>query len=527
MTPTATERNTPRWRSEDPLLGWVGAICLASLAFFLRRWHLGTPHQFSFDETYYAKDAWSMLNLGYVRGYVEDADKTILNGNLADLWQDGPSMIVHPEVGKWLIAGGIKVFGMDPAGWRMASAVIGALMVLLMCRFVRRVTGSTVLGLVAGLLLSVDGLQLVLSRLALLDIFLAFFILCGVHCVVADRQWLRDRLAAGVRRRWWQAWWRPWLLLGGVSFGLAVGTKWSALYTLAVFGLLAWLWSAGARRAFGERRPLLRSLVLDAGPAFLALVGVALVTYVASWTGWLMHADAYEEAFSNTQYTSYGGGKAWPTASEPDAEGLGEVTQSLRSLWSYHQDVYTFHSHFLNDSTHIYASKPSTWLVMGRPVGVDAQTDIQPGAQGCDAPTGSTCIRQILLIGNPVIWWGGCLAMVASLLLWIGARDWRHGVAVAGLATTWLPWFLYDDRPIFYFYAIACLPFLVLSLTLAMGHLIGTSDVPTPRRTLGVVVAGSYTVLALLAFAWFWPVWTDVLLTKSEWDARIWFQRWI
>ena len=106
-------------------------------------------------------------------------------------------MIVHPEVGKWLIAGGIKLFGMEPSGWRIASAVVGALMVLVMCRFVRRVTGSTVLGLVAGLLLSIDGLQLVLSRLALLDIFLAFFVLCGVHCVVADRQWLRDRLAAG------------------------------------------------------------------------------------------------------------------------------------------------------------------------------------------------------------------------------------------------------------------------------------------------------------------------------------------
>ena len=162
-------------------------------------------------------------------------------------------MIVHPEVGKWLIAAGIKVFGMDPTGWRTASAVVGALMVLLMCRFARRVTGSTVLGLVAGLLLSVDGLQLVLSRLALLDIFLAFFTLCGVHCVVADRQWLRDRLAAGATRTWW----RPWLVLGGISFGLACGTKWSAVYALAVFGLLAWLWSAGARRAFGQPRPLL------------------------------------------------------------------------------------------------------------------------------------------------------------------------------------------------------------------------------------------------------------------------------
>jgi len=123
VTPSAAERNSPRWRSEDKLPGWVGAICLASLAFFLRRWNLGTPHAFSFDETYYAKDAWSLLNHGYVLRYVEDADKTILNGNVTGLWLDEPSMIVHPEVGKWLIAAGIKVFGMDPTGWRMASAI--------------------------------------------------------------------------------------------------------------------------------------------------------------------------------------------------------------------------------------------------------------------------------------------------------------------------------------------------------------------------------------------------------------------
>jgi len=141
------------------MFGWAGALCLAALAFFLRRWHLGTPHAFSFDETYYAKDAWSLLNHGHVLRYVEDADKTILNGKVTGLWLDEPSMIVHPEVGKWVIAAGIKVFGMDPTGWRTASAVVGALMVLLMCRFARRVTGSTVLGLVAGLLLSVDGLE--------------------------------------------------------------------------------------------------------------------------------------------------------------------------------------------------------------------------------------------------------------------------------------------------------------------------------------------------------------------------------
>ncbi|UUZ60608.1 phospholipid carrier-dependent glycosyltransferase [Nocardioides sp. B-3] len=195
--PTAEERAKPRWRTEDPLIGWVGALAVTGPAFFMRWWKLGTPHQFSFDETYYAKDAWSMLNNGFVREYVEDADKTILNGSTLDLWKETPSMVVHPEVGKWIIALGEKAFGMDPFGWRIAAAVVGSLMVLVMCRFVRRVTGSTALGLLGGLLLAMDGLQLVLSRLALLDIFLAFFILLGVHCVVADRQWFRARAGEG------------------------------------------------------------------------------------------------------------------------------------------------------------------------------------------------------------------------------------------------------------------------------------------------------------------------------------------
>ena len=94
-------------------------------------------------------------------------------------------------------------------------------------------------------------------------------------------------------------------------------------------------------------------------------------------------------------------------------------------------------------------------------------------------------------------------------------------------ASTWLPWLQYDDRPIFLFYAVAILPFVVLALTLAIGKLIGRSRAPSPRRTAGVVVGGSFVVLTLLNFAWFWPIFTDQLLTHSEWLDRIWFQRWI
>jgi dolichyl-phosphate-mannose--protein O-mannosyl transferase len=535
-------------RLEDPFIGWSASIGVTLLALFLRLWHLGKPHVFEFDETYYAKDAWSMANFGYVRDYTDKANDNILNGQVTGNWKDDPSMIVHPEAGKWLIALGEKAFGMDPFGWRIASAVVGALMVLVMCRLARRLTGSTMLGLVAGLLLSLDGLHFVLSRLALLDIFVAFFLLCGVHCVVADRDWYRAKMARLTPAQVTDArgWgpvrgllFRPWLLLGGISWGLAVGTKWEAVYPLAAFGLLVWLWSAGARRSFGVRWPIVKSAVADGIPAFVHLVVVGLIVYVASWTGWLIHAHEYEEHLSSTQYTRFvAEGKTcddpnkenddrWPTASQPDAHGLGEVVQSLRSLWYYHHDVYEFHTHFLNCSTHTYASKPSGWLLMNRPVGVAADTGIKPGTQGCDAPAGSDCLRQVLLLGNPTLWWGGCLALAFALVMWIGARDWRYGVTIVGAASTWLPWLQYDDRPIFLFYAIITLPFVVLALTLAMGTLIGPSTEPSPRRTAGVIVSGAFFVLVLVNFAWFWPIWTDQLLTHSEWLDRIWFSRWI
>ncbi len=538
--PDAATRARARVGLEDPFVGWSAALGITLLGLFLRLWHLGEPKSFSFDETYYAKDAWSLLNHGYARDHIEEVDKLILGGQTTDLWKEAPSLVVHPEVGKWLIALGEKAFGLDPFGWRIAAAVIGSLMILVMCRFVRRLTGSTLLGCVAGLLLSLDGLHLVLSRLALLDIFLAFFLLCAVHCLVADRDWFRLRLATraalddGGRVGTSQPWGpvrgllvRPWLLLGGLCFGLAVGTKWTALYPLAAFGILVWLWSAGARRSFGVRSPVVRSALVDGVPAFLSLVGVGLVVYVATWGGWLAHADEYEKSLSETQYTTYGGGTKWATATEPDAEGIGEAVQSLRSLWHFHEDVYTFHTSFLNDSTHPYASKPSGWLLLNKPVAVDSQTDIQPGTQGCDAPAGDTCTRQVLLLGNPLIWWAGCLALLWGLLMWIGARDWRYGVAIVGVASTWLPWLQYDDRPIFLFYAVALVPFTCIAVALVFGKLLGAPETGSTRRLVGTAVVVGFVAAELLCFAYFYPIWADSLIPRDAWQKRIWLPSWV
>ena len=261
-----------------------GQLGIGLLALFLRLWKLGTPHAFEFDETYYAKDAWSLLHFGYARDYVDTTAQRQdpRRPDHRPVEADAPDG--RPPRGRQVAD---RRSARRPSGWTRSaggssSAVVGSLMVLVMVRFARRVTGSTLLGCVAGLLLCFDGLQFVLSRLALLDIFVAFFLLCAVHCLVADRDWYRARMAAAAcpaqstTRGWGPVaalLFRPWLLAAGVCWGLACGTKWEAVYPLAAFGLLVWLWCAGARRSFGVRWSLAASRSLaDGVPAFVQLV---------------------------------------------------------------------------------------------------------------------------------------------------------------------------------------------------------------------------------------------------------------
>jgi dolichyl-phosphate-mannose--protein O-mannosyl transferase len=486
---------------------------VAVLALGVRLWHLGRPGTLSFDETYYAKQAWSMLQVGYAQDYVEGADQRIAAGDLTGLFEAGqPTQIVHPEAGKWLIALGEWAFGMDSFGWRISAAVIGALTVLVLARLVRRLTGSTVIGCLAGLLLALDGAHFVMTRLALLDGFLTFWIVCAVACLVADHDWLTERLD---RYRPF----RPWQLLAGVCLGLACGTKWSGVYVLAVFGLAVVFWEVVARRRYrrtvaGRHRTLSRrswiSMTLaTAVPAFVTLVGIAAVVYVATWTGWLLHADVYAERFGQ----GYGDAAPWGS-SDP-----------WRSLWNFHLMTFDFHTgDYLAAQSHDYQSRAWGWLALDRPVSVAVELDLPAGRCGADAA--SSCMRETLILGNPAVWWPALAASVAAVFGWIVGRDWRWSVPVLGIVATWVPWLLVTDRPIFSFYAVASLPFMIIALCLSLD--LARRRLITPRGRYAVWLAGGALLTAVVVSFWyFFPVLTYDLLPYEAWRDRMWFSRWI
>lgn len=507
---------------DDGRWGWLAPLGVAAVALVLRVWNLGFPHAFSWDETYYAKDALGLLRFGYEQETVDKANDLILAGN-SDVFTGNAAYVVHPPVGKWIIASGQWIVGVTPFGWRIPLAIVGTLSVLMVARIGRRLFRSTLLGCLAGLLLALDGLSLVLSRTAILDGIVAFFALAAFGALLVDRDRTRARLADWAERADLEPrsryapgprlGWRPWRLLAGVCLGLACGTKWSGLWFVAGFGLLSVMWDVGARRACGVRAPYLAALRRDAVPAFVSLVVVSFSVYVVSWSAWLVTYPSQVRTWALTP------------------KGPGFLPDRLRALIGYHQQMWNFHTTL--DTPHGYAAEPAGWILMVRPTAFYT-SNVTSGDGGC---TVETCTREITALGTPAIWWAASAALLWLLWRWLGGRDWRAGAVLAGVAAGWLPWvLLYRDRTVFTTYAAAFAPFMVLGLTMALGALLGRAPAPeggddelraTRRRSIGASVVGAYVLVVVVNAWWLWPVWVADLLPYDEWLRRMWFRGWI
>ncbi|MFB7762618.1 dolichyl-phosphate-mannose--protein mannosyltransferase [Streptomyces xiamenensis] len=500
-------------------MGWLGPLLVATLAGALRFTRLGEPDAVIFDETYYAKDAWSLLQHGYETVWPDDANQRIIDGDVPAT--DAAAYIVHPPVGKWMIALGEWAFGMNPFGWRFMVALLGTLSVFMLCRIGRRLFRSTALGCLAGLLMAVDGLHFVMSRTALVDLVLMFWLLAAFGALLVDRDRARERLAAALPTAGEPVLrphrptaerlglgLRPWRITAGVCLGLACATKWNGLYVLAAFGILTVLWDAAARRTAGAPHGPLVALRKDAPPAFLALVPVSLAVYLVSWTGWFATSGGYYRTWAEREGA---GPSAWEWVPGP-----------LRSLWHYTSEVYSFHLGLTSE--HSYESNPFSWLVMGRPV-LYFYESRDPGEDGCDRAGG--CVREVLALGTPLLWWTACAALVYALWRWLLRRDWRAGAVLCAVAAGYLPWLLYQERTIFSFYAVVLVPFLCLAVAMLIGALLGPPGCPERRRALGVVAAGVLVLLIVWNFIYFYPIYAGQEIPVDGWRARMWLGTWV
>ncbi len=501
--------------------GWLGPVAVAAFAGVLRFVNLGGPHALIFDETYYAKDAYALWRTGYETNWSDDANNLITGADPSVPFRTDPAYIVHPPVGKWIIGLGEQLYGMNPFGWRFMMAVLGTLSVLMLARIGRRLFRSTLLGCVAGLLLSVDGLHFVLSRTAILDLIVMFWFLAAFGLLLIDRDRTRallaKRLEAGPGAGWWHLGWRPYRLAAGVSLGLMMGTKWSGGPAIAAFVLLTAFWDSSARRLAGRMRTADGQPLREGARALrycwdfvwsgLSIGLTALATYLVTWTGWLL---------SSTEPGKGGYFRDWAVQ---NPGGFGP--DWLRSLWHYHYTMWDFHTHL--HSPHTYQSNPWSWLVLGRPVSFFYESP-KNGQAGC---TTADCAREVLAIGTPLLWWAGIAALLYCLYRWVMRRDWRAGALLSGVVAGYLPWFMYQERTIFLFYAVCFVPFMVLAVTMMIGAMLGPADASADRRLAGTTAAGLLVTAIMWNFLYFYPILTGQTIPMSDWNGRMWLSTWI
>ncbi|MEY3103295.1 MAG: dolichyl-phosphate-mannose--protein mannosyltransferase [Candidatus Nanopelagicaceae bacterium] len=400
----------------------LGLILL--LTALIRFWNLGTPDKLVFDEVY----------------YVDGAKDYLTNG--VETTKGAAEFVVHPPVGKWLIALGIQILGDSPAGWRLSAAIFGTFSILLIYFVALRLFSSQFLALVSAGLMSIDGLHLVMSRTALLDIFLMFFLLAAFLALLHERH-----------------------IVAALLLGLALGTKWSAIYFIAA--ILIYLLVINRRRA-------------------LLYLPIIPITYFFTWSGWLISDKGWSRDYSSNP---------------------------LISLFQYHREILNFHTGLTTE--HSYEASPWNWLVLGRPTSFFYESPKSCGAESCS--------QEILAMGTPIIWWFGLIALFITLGYFITRRERGAGLILLALLSNYLPWLLFPERTTFYFYAIAFLPYLILAITYSI-KLYLEDEAKQPKRIQNVYAALGLTALI---FAYFAPVYLGIVLTYDDWYSRMWLPSWI
>ena len=498
---------------------WGGPLAVTLIAALLRFINLGTPHALVFDETYYVKDAWTLWNNGYESAWKPgEADKAFTSGDVFAFTKDA-SYVVHPQFGKWVIALGMAAFGPTNAfGWRFSVALAGVIAVWLIVIITRRLTGSTLLGVIAGGMMAIDGLAITLSRVSVLDNILMLMALIGVYLMLLDRVWARRRLhervtagkLAGKNYEWGPVLlWRPWLLLAAIAFGLACGVKWSGLWFVVFFGIFTVIMDAVDRRREGI--PLFYSAaVLKQGPATLiTFVPLAAATYLATWTSWILSSGGYMRNWMETH-------------PEQQAHGaLSWIPLWLQNLWYYHQQMLGFHVGL--STPHPYQSNPLLWLVMQRPTSMWYQGS-SAGQNGC---TLTSCSEAINPIANPVIWYAAVAALVYLIYRFIRYRNWQVGFVLMAVAAGYLPWMMYLHRTVFSFYSIVFEPYLIIGLAMTIGIILGSKNDPRDKRERRIAIVTAFGILAVLLSVFFYPLWTGEQIPLWYWQMHMWVPSWV
>ncbi len=458
-----------------------------------------------FDEIYHARTAFEILN----------NDDLYLKYGLETAFTEGYSIYewTHPSLGKLFIAGGIRIFGMTPFGWRFAGTFFGVLILAVIFVFAKRIFRRTDFALIAAGLFAVDGMHFAQTRIATIDTYALFFTLLMFL-------FMGDCIAEDIGKR---PYWKKIALLGlsGLAFGLGVSSKWTCLYSgagLAVlyFGDLIWQLVrilVERHRQPKEKRKKLAVNVLAYAPV-LFVFGVIVLHIAGKWTDWSVLKDPVtgvldgEKAgietirlflqpwFYGTLLILTGVSIASSVvfrlvlAKRKDVDltlndllmtpvwcclffivipivlyvvtnycyyiskNCTTLSEKLSELWKTQISMYRYHSKLV--ATHPCQSMWYRWPLAGKSVWFYSDYPMIDGVQWSS---------NISSTGNPVLWAGAAFGAVFAVASRFRDRAFRKDRAfytvLVGILAGLLPWILVT-RCVFLYHYFSTIPFMML-----------------------------------------------------------------
>lgn len=361
-----------------------------------------------------------------------------------------PHSLLHslakPPLGKIIMAMGMKVAGDNPFGWRVAAALCGSLTLVGVYLWTFLLLRDSRLAFLAGGLTLFNNFLFVMSRVGMMDAFLMVFLLWSLLAYTAAI--LLD-LSAGRRRIL--------LICSGLLMGLAGACKWNAIDSLAILILvsLALLWAA--------RRLPADSISSLARPAHnLKQIGLPTLFLGLAVAPFSFYFLTY-----------------WPLCR------ILHLRFGVQELLDLHRIGWHICTTWL--------SNPAITLAWYRwPLNVSPQRGLS------------------YLIGNPVVAWGGLVA-----LLFCMRRFWKtfalpEGLVLLLFAANFFQWAVTPEKGLFYYYYYPAMMFLGVAIAVALRTL--------PRSIFGVRVNVILLFAAAIVFLWCYP---QMAHLESPWDCAL------
>jgi dolichyl-phosphate-mannose--protein O-mannosyl transferase len=316
-----------------------------------------------------------------------------------------------------------------------------------------------------------DFMRFVQTRIATIDTYGVIFILLSYF-------FMYRYMTSDPEKKFSQVF--PSLALSGLFFGIGCASKWTVIYAGA--GLLAlFVLRQVMCGLYYKENDIPRFgglLVKTLLSAFAFFIFVPAVIYCASYIPNGVIAGMHLQ------------------------NGMLVNPKFYRLIWDNQVSMFSYHSQL--KATHSYSSVWWQWITDGRPI---LYYRSYPG-EGLKSAFAA--------FGNPIVWWGGFMAMIAMVFRVVRHRDGKALFILIGYLSQLAPWF-FITRVVFIYHYFPSVLFLVL----ALGHILNTVW-ERARGRYKLAVYG-YTGAAVLLFGLFYPVLTGVPASE-KYES---FLRWI